>query len=200
MSKRIIFATNNEHKLKEVQAMLGSHFHLISLKEAEIDADIPENQDTLQGNALEKAEFVFEKTGFPCFADDTGLEVAALNNRPGVHSARYAGLLSDFPSEEARSQANMDKLLGELNDKSNRVARFRTVIAYIDGKDHFFFEGIVNGHISETRSGNAGFGYDPIFVPEGFSKSFAEMDLSEKNTISHRARAFAKFIDFIKQQ
>lgn len=201
MSKeKIVFATNNPHKLGEVQAMLGDHFHLVSLKEAGLDCHIPENQPTLQGNASEKARFVFDKLKVACFADDTGLEVEALGGEPGVYSARYAGPVQDYGSEQNRTKANMEKLLTKLGENTHRQAQFRTVISYFNGTDEFFFEGIVKGHIIKDKRGTEGFGYDPIFVPEGFEQTFAEMPLEVKNTISHRARAFTKFIDFLKKR
>lgn len=200
MTKTIIFATNNAHKLKEISDLLGYDFHLKSLKDIGFSGDIPEEQPTLEGNALDKAKYIVERYDVSCFADDTGLEVEALKGEPGVFSARYAGTVAEHGSEEKRSQANIEKLLANLKNNPNRKARFRTVIAYIDnGKSHLF-EGIVNGQIIEEKRGTDGFGYDPVFVPDGFSQTFAEMPLSEKNKISHRARAFAKFIAFLKEQ
>lgn len=195
----IIFATNNPHKLKEIQHLLGNSFHLLSLKDLEFSEDIPEEEDTLEGNALEKARYIYKRFKKPCFADDTGLEVEALNGRPGVHSARYAGSIQEFGNEKNRSEANIEKLLSELNGKENRKARFRTVIAFIaeNGKE-FTFDGIVNGSIITAKKGNDGFGYDPVFMPEGYSQTFAEMPLNEKNKISHRARAFYTFNEFLK--
>ena len=194
----IIFATNNSHKLQEIQALLGNSFQLTSLKDLNFNEDIPENETTLEGNALEKARFIFRKFKKSCFADDTGLEVTALKGEPGVYSARYAGSLSDFGTEQKRSAANIQKLLAELKGSDDYSARFRTVIAYISpvGKE-FLFEGIVNGNIIKDLRGEGGFGYDPVFVPQGYSQSFAEMPLSEKNKISHRARAFHAFHEFL---
>jgi XTP/dITP diphosphohydrolase len=197
MPQKIIFATNNQHKLKEIQHILGNHFVLVSLKDIGFSGDIPENQPTLEGNALEKARFIFERFRAPCFADDTGLEVEALHGGPGVYSARYAGSLIDFGSEKKRAQANIEKLLTNLAHSTNRKARFRTVIAYIDGNKEHLFEGIVNGQIIEQKRGKEGFGYDPVFVPDGYDQTFAEMPLSEKNKISHRARAFFNFTEFM---
>lgn len=196
----IIFATNNPHKLKEIQALLGKSFHLVSLKDLNFMEDIPENASTLEGNALEKARVIFRKFNKACFADDTGLEVSALDGAPGVYSARYAGPLSLFGTEKKRSEANIQKLLSELRDKNDHSARFRTVIAYIspDGRE-FLFEGIVNGSIIFTLRGDEGFGYDPVFVPVGYVQTFAEMPLPEKNKISHRARAFQKFHEFLEK-
>lgn len=200
MQHKIVFATNNPHKLKEIQSLLGNHFQLLSLKEIGFEGDIPENQTTLEGNALEKARYIFDKYAFPCFADDTGLEVDALGGEPGVYSARYAGPLQNYGSEEKRSAANISKLLAKLSGNPNRNARFRTVIAYLDGKEEHFFEGIVNGSIIDVRRGSEGFGYDPVFIPEGHTGTFAEISLSEKNKISHRARAFALFVEHMKLQ
>ncbi len=200
MQHKIVFATNNPHKLKEIQSLLGNHFQLLSLKEIGFEGDIPENQTTLEGNALEKARYIFDKYAFPCFADDTGLEVDALGGEPGVYSARYAGPLQNYGAEEKRSAANISKLLAKLSGNPNRNARFRTVIAYLDGKEEHFFEGIVNGSIIDVRRGSEGFGYDPVFIPEGQTGTFAEISLSEKNKISHRARAFALFVEHMKRQ
>lgn len=186
----LIFATGNNHKIEEVQSLLKG-FALLSIKDIGITEDIPETSDTLEGNAMQKAEYVFERTGKPCFADDTGLEIEALGGEPGVRSARYAG-------ECKNSEANMELVLQKLAGCQNRNARFRTVIAYIDKNgDRHLFEGIVNGHITENKRGNGGFGYDPVFVPDGYEKTFAELTLEEKNTLSHRARALNKFIKFL---
>lgn len=191
MSK-IVFATNNKHKLEEVASILEGKVEVLSLNDINCFEDIPETADTLEGNALIKARFVKEKYGYDCFADDTGLEIEALNNAPGVISARYAG-------EQKSAQDNMSKVLSELNGKSQRQARFRTVIALIqDGEEHLF-EGIVTGEITETAFGNGGFGYDPIFRPEGYHCTFAELSASEKNSISHRGRAVRKLIDFLSR-
>ena len=191
MVKKIIFATANQHKIEEVQSLAGQDFALLSMAEAGIIGDIPETAGTLEGNAMQKAEYVYHRTKTACFADDTGLEIDALGGEPGVYSARYAG-------EEKNSKANMDLVLAKLEGISNRKARFRTVIAYIDdnGGKHLF-EGIVNGEISLAGHGQEGFGYDPIFIPEGCDKSFAQMKLSEKNLHSHRARALKKFTEFL---
>lgn len=191
--KRIVFATNNQHKLEEISAILGDRFEIVSLAEINCFDDIPETADTLEGNALQKARFVKEKFGYDCFADDTGLEIEALNNAPGVYSARYAG-----PARS--SEDNMNKALEELKDKANRKARFRTVIALIlDGKE-YLFDGIVNGSIATEKKGAEGFGYDPIFVPEGYCESFAQLGADVKNKISHRARATAQLADFLALQ
>lgn len=187
---KLVFATNNKNKIKEVQSLMPEGIHLLSLEEIGCHEDIPETSPTIEGNAIQKAEYVKEKYGYDCFADDTGLEVAALNGAPGVYSARYAG-------EEKSSDANIGKLLKELEGKENRSARFKTVIAlHLKGKFHTF-EGICAGNIIFERKGLQGFGYDPVFQPEGKSETFAEMNLSEKSKISHRARAIRKLIDFL---
>ena len=189
--KKLVFATNNAHKLEEIRAILGDKVEILSLNDINCHADIPETADTLQGNAALKAQYIFENYGLDCFADDTGLEVEALNGAPGIYSARYAD------GEGHDSEANMKKLLSEMQDKENRKARFRTVICLIeDGKEHFF-EGIVNGSIIRERKGGAGFGYDPIFMPDGYSETFAEMGNDEKNKISHRARAVQKLCEYL---
>lgn len=188
----LVFATNNPHKLEELQSILGHHFKLLSLADIGCTEDIPEEQPTLEGNASQKAFYIFDKYGFNCFADDTGLEIEALNNEPGVYSARYAG-------EEKNSQANMDKVLKNLFKINHRKARFRTVISLvIDGNEHQF-EGIVEGSIQREKTGSSGFGYDPIFQPSGFNKSFAEMNLAEKNKISHRGRAVEKLVHYLNK-
>ncbi|GHU57685.1 non-canonical purine NTP pyrophosphatase [Bacteroidia bacterium] len=190
MTKELVFATNNQHKLEEVSAMLSQDIKLLSLKDINCLEDIPETADTLEGNALLKARYVKENYGFDCFADDTGLEVEALNNAPGVYSARYAGEAHD-------SEANMQKLLTEMQGKENRMARFRTVIALIlDGRESLF-EGIVDGSIITGRRGAAGFGYDPLFVPKGYTETFAELGSNIKNSISHRALAVQKLTAFL---
>ena len=193
--KKLVFATNNAHKLEEIRAILGDKVEILSLNDINCHADIPETADTLQGNAALKAQYIYENYGLDCFADDTGLEgleVEALNGAPGIYSARYAG------GEGHDSEANMKKLLSEMQDKENRKARFRTVICLIeDGKEHFF-EGIVNGSIIRERKGGAGFGYDPVFMPDGYSETFAEMGNDEKNKISHhRARAVQKLCEYL---
>lgn len=189
--KQLVFATNNHHKLHEIQALAGSDFLIRTLKEIGCEYDIPETADTLEGNALLKAEFIHKRYKTDCFADDTGLEIEALDGKPGVYSARYAGNAHDF-------EANIDKVLSELHGKNNRKARFRTVIALIINGETHIFEGIVNGTILESRRGIRGFGYDPVFVPDGHNETFAEMDLSEKNKISHRAVAVQKLVDYLK--
>lgn len=192
MKKKLVVATNNAHKLEEIAAILGDEMELLSLKDIHCDADIPETADTLEGNARQKAMYIYENYGMDCFADDTGLEVEALNGAPGVYSARYAGNGHD-------SEANMQKLLHELEDKENRKAQFRTAICLIlEGKE-YLFEGIVKGEIIKEKRGGAGFGYDPIFVPEGHELTFAELGNDIKNTISHRARAVEKLCLFLKK-
>jgi XTP/dITP diphosphohydrolase len=190
--RKLVFATNNTHKISEITPLLSAGFEIISLQDIGCFEDIPETAETLEGNALQKAMFVYERYQVDCFADDTGLEIEALNGQPGVYSARYAG-------EEKSFEKNMDKVLLELQGKTNRKARFRCVIALIlDGKK-FLFEGIVNGVITEEKSGKGGFGYDPIFKPYGFDRTFAEMNLEEKNRISHRGLAVQKFITFLSE-
>lgn len=190
MRKKFVFATNNAHKLQEVTAILGERIELLSMKDINCQTDIPETADTLEGNALLKARFIFENYQMDCFADDTGLEVEALNGAPGVYSARYAG-------DDHNSEANMKKLLRDMEGVENRKARFRTVFALIvDGKEHLF-EGIVKGEIIKTRRGTSGFGYDPIFIPEGYTQTFAEMGNDLKNKISHRALATNKLCRFL---
>ncbi|MDD4514767.1 non-canonical purine NTP diphosphatase [Massilibacteroides sp.] len=187
---KIVFATNNKHKLEEVRKIVAGKIEIVSLEEISCFEDIPETADTLEGNALLKANYIKNKFGLNCFADDTGLEVEALNNAPGVFSARYAGTAHD-------SEANMKKLLSELTDKENRKARFRTVIALIIENDTLLFEGIVNGSIGTEKKGENGFGYDPVFIPEGYTQSFAELGDEIKNKISHRAEAVHKLNDYL---
>jgi len=191
MKRKFIFATNNLHKLEEVQQMLNNQFTLVSLKDMGCVEDIPENEPTIEGNALFKARYIYQKYGKDCFADDSGLEVEVLNNAPGVRSARYAG-------ESKDSQDNMNLLLENLKGKKNRKARFRTVIACVIDGQEFVFEGIINGEIKEQGFGKNGFGYDPIFCPEGYDQTFAELSSEIKNQISHRALAVQKFLLFLK--
>ena len=200
---KIVFATNNQHKLEEIRQILGDKFEVLSLNDIGCHDDIPEDHDTLQENALQKAQFIAEKYGYDCFADDTGLEVDALGGEPGVHSARYAALDGNG-SESHDSEANMQKLLRKLGNNNNRKARFRTVIALLESdgngnKVAKLFEGIVEGRIAHEKNGDEGFGYDPIFVPDGYDQSFAELGADIKNTISHRARAVAKLADYFKK-
>ncbi len=192
---KIVFATNNSHKLEEIRQILGESIEVLSLADINCHEDIPETAPTIEGNAMMKARYVYDKYGTPCFADDTGLEVEALDGAPGVYSARYAG------SEGHDSEANMRKLLHELEGKENRRAQFRTVIALIEQKDGkpvaHTFEGKIEGHISDEKRGTSGFGYDPIFVPEGYEQSFAELGNEIKNKISHRARAVARLAEYL---
>lgn len=188
----LVFATNNLHKLEELQALLGSHFKLKSLKDIGCIEDIPEEQPTLEGNARQKAFFIFDNYGYSCFADDTGLEIDALGGDPGVYSARYAGEAKD-------PQANMNKVMHQLEKINNRKARFRTVISLVINGNEKQFEGIVEGEITREKRGGSGFGYDPVFMPEGYNKTFAEMSMKEKNQISHRARAVQKLVEYLRQ-
>ena len=192
MKKKLVVATNNAHKPEEIAAILGDEMDLLSLKDIQCFADIPETADTLEGNARQKAQYIYTNYGLDCFADDTGLEVEALNGAPGVFSARYAGDGHD-------SEANMQKLLQELEGKENRRAQFRTAICLIMNGEEHLFEGIVKGEIIGEKRGGAGFGYDPIFVPEGYDLTFAELGNDIKNTISHRARAVKKLCQFLKK-
>ena len=192
MKKKFVFATNNAHKLEEVTAILGEKIELLSMKDIHCHADIPETADTLEGNALLKARYIFENYNMDCFADDTGLEVEALNGAPGVYSARYAG-------DAYNSEANMRKLLQDMEGIENRKAQFRTVFALIiNGKEHLF-EGIVKGEITKHRCGSSGFGYDPVFIPEGYTQTYAEMGNTLKNKISHRALATNKLCNFLSK-
>jgi XTP/dITP diphosphohydrolase len=187
---KLLFATSNQNKAKEIAALLPESFELLTLNDINITEDIPETQDTLDGNAKQKSEYILSNFQLDCFADDTGLEIPALNNEPGVKSARYAG-------EQRDSEANMQLVLDGFKGKEDRSARFRTVISLeLNGEQHLF-EGIVNGIIRTEKSGNGGFGYDPIFEPESCGKTFGEMEMDEKNRYSHRARAFAKMIAFL---
>lgn len=192
MRKKFVFATNNSHKLEEVTAILGEKVELLSMKDIKCDTDIPETADTLEGNALLKARYIFDNYHLDCFADDTGLEVEALNGAPGVYSARYAG------GEGHDAQANMLKLLHELDGKENRKAQFRTAISLIlDGKE-YLFEGVIKGEIIKEKRGDSGFGYDPVFMPEGYDQTFAELGNDIKNQISHRALAVQKLCEFLQ--
>ena len=211
---KIVFATNNKHKLSEIRAILGDAFEVVSLADIGCHEDIPETGQTLEENALMKAEYIYNKYHLSCFADDTGLEVEALDGAPGVYSARYAAMEATVPAGEPAgishdSEANMARLLRELANNNNRKARFRTVIAFIEKKDVcpcgctsiklvHQFEGIVNGEITTEKSGAEGFGYDPIFRPDGYDKTFAELGADIKNQISHRARATQKLAEYLK--
>ena len=187
---KLVFATNNQNKIKEVQSLIPSHITLLSLKDIGCFEEVPETQLTIKGNAIQKAEYIKENYGFNCFADDTGLEVETLNGEPGVFSARYAG-------EQRDANDNMNKLLMELDDKPNRNARFKTVIALHLNNELHTFEGICKGEITSTKKGDSGFGYDPIFMPDGFTQTFAEMELSLKNKIGHRGKAVTNLVDFL---
>ena len=189
---KLVFATQNENKAQEIQSLLPEYFKIITLKDIRYFDDIPETAETLEGNSLLKASFISETYNLNCFADDTGLEIEALDFRPGVHSARYAGL-------DKSANENIDKVLLELEGKTKRNAQFRTIITLILNSSTFTFEGIVHGAIILEKRGENGFGYDPIFVPEGALKTFAEMTLTEKNQYSHRARAFQKMIVFLSE-
>lgn len=187
---KLLFATNNAHKLAEVQAVLGDAYTLLTPRDCGITEEIPETQPTLEGNASQKAHYLFDRTGTDCFADDTGLEVEALGGAPGVHSARYATDGHDFA-------ANNRLLLRNLEGHQNRRARFRTVVCLLlDGEEHLF-EGVVEGRIIACETGHEGFGYDPLFIPDGFDKTFAQMSPDEKNAVSHRARAVRKLVEFL---
>ncbi|MBQ1951351.1 MAG: RdgB/HAM1 family non-canonical purine NTP pyrophosphatase [Alistipes sp.] len=190
---KIIFATNNAHKLSEVQAVLGEGFELVTPRMCGVEEEIPETAETLEGNASQKSYYLYDRTGLDCFADDTGLEVEALGGEPGVHSARYATDGHDFA-------ANNRLLLKNLEGKENRRARFRTVISLIEGGEEHLFEGIVEGRIIDHESGEEGFGYDPLFVPDGFDRTFAEMTAEEKNAVSHRGRAVRKLVAYLHEK
>lgn len=187
---KLVFATSNPNKAKEIAQLLPETMEVLTLRDLNVTEDIPETADTIEGNAHLKASYISERYNLPCFADDTGLEVEALQMRPGVHSARYAG-------EQRSDEDNMSKLLEELENQGNRNARFRTVIALHQNGQKIEFEGIVNGSILNEKCGEHGFGYDPIFAPEGGSRSFAEMNADEKNAISHRGRAIRKLVDYL---
>ena len=189
---RLCFATNNKHKLEEARDIVGNDFHIVSLEEINCFEELPETRPTIAGNSLQKAEFVFQKYNVPCFADDTGLEVNALGGAPGVFSARYAG-------EQKNSSDNIDLLLKNLDAHQNRKAKFRTVITLVGlEKEPSYFEGVIEGIIVKERRGNSGFGYDPIFLPAGYNKTFGEMDLSQKSLLSHRAIAVRKLEAYLK--
>ncbi|MBR3831165.1 MAG: non-canonical purine NTP diphosphatase [Muribaculaceae bacterium] len=188
--KKIVFATNNKHKLDEVRAIVGYYFDVLSLSDIDCCEDIPETGTTFEENAIQKARFINDKYGYDCFADDSGLEVVALNNAPGVYSARYAG-------EPSNSQRNIEKLMYEMRHIENRKARFRTCIALIMDGAEFLFDGCIEGSITDTLRGNNGFGYDPIFVPEGYDVTFAEMSSEVKNNISHRALATQRLVEYL---
>lgn len=190
--KKLIFATNNQHKLEEVSHLIKDNYKIQSLKDINCFEEIPETSDTIKGNASQKSHYIYDKFGIDCFADDTGLEIEALDGRPGVYSARYAG-------EEHNFEKNMNKVLAEMNGITNRKARFKTVISLILNGEEKNFEGIINGVILTEKRGQEGFGYDPVFQPDGFDKSFAEMDLEEKNKISHRAIAVRNLVNYLNK-
>lgn len=193
MRRKLVFATNNAHKLDEIRAILGDEIEIVSLADIGCYTDIPETADTLEGNALQKARYVYEHYHCDCFADDTGLEVEALDGAPGVHTARYA-----YPDRHD-PEANTRKLLDALKEKSSRRAQFRTVIALILNSEEHLFDGRVEGSIATEKRGTEGFGYDPVFIPEDSGKTFAELGVEAKNRISHRARAVARLCEFLRQ-
>jgi XTP/dITP diphosphohydrolase len=188
---KLCFATNNKHKLEEVAKAVGDKFTIVSLDELSVNEELPETQLTLEGNALQKAQFVYDKLGIPCFADDSGLEINALNGEPGVYSAMYAGA-------QRNSDDNINLVLKKLALNTNRTSRFRTIIALIGMGEPKLFEGTVEGTITSEKKGTAGFGYDPVFIPQGYQKTFAEMTLDEKNKLSHRAIAVGKLVNYLK--
>lgn len=189
---KLVFASNNKNKIAEIQQQVGSQFQIVSLEDIGCLVDIPETAETIEGNAVLKANFVTENYGLPCFADDTGLEIEALNNEPGVYSARYAG-------EQKNADDNMNLVLQKLANQTNRNAQFKTIIALNINNQQYLFEGIVKGNMTTKKSGNQGFGYDPIFQPEGFTTTFAEMTMEQKTVISHRGIAVQKLIDFLSK-
>lgn len=193
MKRKLVFATNNAHKLSEIRAILGDKIEILSLKDINCEADIPETANTFEGNAAQKAEYIYNNYQMDCFADDSGLEVEALNGEPGIYSARYAG------GDGHNSEANMDKLLKNLEGIDNRKAQFHTVICLIINGEKYFFEGIMKGNITETKQGNEGFGYDPIFSPEGYNLTVAQLGNDVKNKISHRAIATQKLCSYLQQ-
>ena len=190
--KDIVFATNNKNKLAEIREIFGGRYNVLSLSDINCHDDIPETSATIEGNAMQKARWIKEKYGYDCFADDTGLEVEALDGRPGVYSARYAG-------EDCNSERNIDKLLSELEGQTDRRARFRTVIALIEGNKETEFEGRIDGVITTERHGEGGFGYDKVFRPDGFDITFAQMNAHEKNSISHRGKATQLLIEYLNK-
>jgi len=195
----IVFATNNRHKVEEISALLGDHFQLLGLNDLQIEEEIPEDHDTLEENASQKARFIYNLTGRNCFADDTGLEVDALDGAPGVYSARYSRMGDPTFPEMEPAPGNIRKLLLKMNGVNDRSARFRTVISLILNGKEYQFEGVAEGAITQKPSGVKGFGYDPVFIPAGYDITFAEMDISVKNQISHRAKAVRQLVDFLKE-
>ena len=197
--QELVFATHNEHKALEIQAILSHDYRVLSLDDVKFQDPVPENENSLEGNASQKAWYVHNRLGKDCFADDTGLEVECLDGAPGVYSARYADLTNDRKTDEPASEANIRKLLAQMQGETNRKARFRTIIALIlEGKE-YIFEGLIEGVIVEERKGSGGFGYDPVFLPSGYTDTFAEMSLEQKNIISHRALAVLKLVTFLKK-
>ena len=194
--EQIVFATNNQHKLQEIRSLIRQ-FEILSLADINFTESIPEEQTTIEGNSLQKARHVYQKTGYNCFADDTGLEVEALEGEPGVYSARFAALKNNKPEWAGKSEKNIEVLLETMRNKSNRKAQFKTVITLIRNGESFSFDGIVKGQIKKEKSGNEGFGYDPIFIPEGYNITFAEMNTEEKNKISHRGIAMQKLVSHL---
>jgi XTP/dITP diphosphohydrolase len=198
--RKLVFATHNVDKIREIQYLVRERYKLLSLDDLGYKKEIPEDQPTIEKNALQKAHFIYNLFEIDCFADDTALEVEALNGEPGVYSARFAELTGDISKVENISDANIRKLLNMMNEKKNRKARFRTIIALIINKKEYLFEGIVEGNILAERRGNYGFGYDPVFQPSGYDLTFGEMPLDEKNKISHRAIAVKKLVKFLNEQ
>jgi XTP/dITP diphosphohydrolase len=197
--QELVFATHNEHKALEIQAILSHDYRVLSLDDVKFQDPVPENENSLEGNASQKAWYVHNRLGKDCFADDTGLEVECLDGAPGVYSARYADLTNDRKTDEPASEANIRKLLAQMQGETNRKARFRTIIALIlEGKE-YIFEGVIEGVILEERKGSGGFGYDPVFLPSGYTDTFAEMSLEQKNIISHRALTVLKLVTFLKK-
>ncbi|AOM77871.1 non-canonical purine NTP diphosphatase [Pedobacter steynii] len=192
MKTELVFATNNKHKTEEVSKLLLNEYTILNLTDIGCTVDIPETGNTFEENATLKSSYVVENYQLDCFADDSGLEIEALNNEPGIYSARYSGVKDD--------QVNLNLVLQKMEGQQNRKARFKTVISLIQGQKNYLFEGVINGYIRESPIGNQGFGYDPIFVPEGYEQSFAQMDMAQKNEISHRAIAMRKLIAFLKEQ
>lgn len=192
MKTELVFATNNKHKTEEVSKLLLNEYTILNLTDIGCTVDIPETGNTFEENATLKSSYVVENYQLDCFADDSGLEIEALNNEPGIYSARYSGVKDD--------QVNLNLVLQKMEGQQNRKARFKTVISLIQGQKNYLFEGVINGYILESPIGNQGFGYDPIFVPEGYEQSFAQMDMAQKNEISHRAIAMRKLIAFLKEQ
>ncbi len=197
--QELIFATHNEHKAREIQAILSQEYRILSLDDVGFQDSVPENENSLEGNASQKAWYVHNRLGKDCFADDTGLEVACLNGAPGVYSARYADLTGEREADEPASEANIRKLLAQMQGETNRKAQFRTIISLIlEGKE-YIFEAMVEGEILKGRKGTGGFGYDPVFLPSGYTNTFADMSLEQKNIISHRALAVLKLVTFLKK-